>query len=97
MVLIHIPLFSDSTKHGASDLTKKIGPILNEAGIDLMISGHHHRFEIMKNDEKGNRFPVVILGQDMYLKTDVSNEQLSISVTNKEGVVVDHFDVKAKK
>ena len=95
VVLIHIPLFSGSTKHGATDITKKFGPILNEAGIDLMISGHHHRFAVIKNDEKGNRFPIVILGQDMFLKTDVSKERLSIIVTNKEGSVVDSFDVPA--
>jgi len=95
VVLIHIPLFSGSTKHGATDITKKFGPILNEAGIDLMISGHHHRFSVIKNDEKGNRFPVIILGQEMFLKTDVSKERLSITVTNKEGAVVDTLDVSA--
>jgi len=96
VVLVHIPLFSGSTKHGASDITTKFGPILNNAGIDLMISGHHHRFAIVRNNERGNRFPVVVLGQDMFLKTDVSKEQLSIRVKNKEGIVVDSFDVKAK-
>jgi hypothetical protein len=96
VVLVHIPLFSSSKKHGASDLTKKIGPILNEAGIDLMISDHHHRFDIIKKNENGNRFPVVVLGQDMFLKTDVSREGLSIRVTDKEGAVVDHFEVREK-
>ena len=95
VVLIHIPLFSGSTKHGATDITKKFGPVLNEAGIDLMISGHHHRFAVIKNDENGNRFPIVILGLDMFLKTDVSKERLSITVTNKEGMVVDSLDVSA--
>jgi len=97
VVMVHIPLFSGSSKHGALDLTEKIGPILNSAGIDLMISGHHHRFDIIESDEKGNRFPVVVLGQDMFLKCNVSKEQLSIRVTDKEGVVVENFDVKTKK
>jgi len=96
VVLIHIPLFSGSDKHGATDITQKFGPILNEAGIDLMISGHHHRFAVIKNDEKGNRFPIVILDQDMFLKADVSKERLAIKVTNKEGAVVDSFDMQAK-
>jgi predicted phosphodiesterase len=96
VVLIHIPLFSGSTKHGATDLTKKCGPILNKAGIDLMISGHHHRLDIVKTNQRGNLFPVVVLGQDMFLKTDVTKDRLSIKVTNKEGVVVDNFDVEAK-
>ncbi|MCG7851258.1 MAG: metallophosphoesterase [Methanosarcinaceae archaeon] len=97
VVLVHIPLFSGSSKHGATDLTKIIGPILNNAGIDLMISGHHHRFDIIKNNEKGNRFPVVVLGQDMFLECNVSKERLSIKVTDNEGVIADSFDVKAIK
>lgn len=48
VVLVHIQLFSGSTKHGATDITKKFGPLLNEAGIDLMINGHHHRFAAIK-------------------------------------------------
>jgi predicted phosphodiesterase len=97
VVLIHIPLFSDSTRHGSTYITQKFGPILIKAGIDLMISGHHHRFAIIKNNDEGNRFPVVVLGQDMFLITDVSKEKLSIRVTDIEGAVVDNFDVKAKK
>ena len=97
VVMIHIPLFSGSSKHGASDITTKFGPIFNEAGIDLMISGHHHRFAIINTNENGNGFPVVVLGQDMFLTTDVSKERLSISITDKEGVVVDSLDVTAKK
>ncbi len=96
VVMIHIPLFSGSTKHGASDITTKFGPILNSAGIDLMISGHHHRFAVIKNEERGNQFPIVVLGQDMFLTTDVSEDRLSIRVTNKEGAEVDSFEVKAQ-
>lgn len=97
VILVHIPLFSGSEKHGASDITTKFGPILNNAGIDLMISGHHHRFAIVRNNERGNRFPVVVLGQDMFLTTDVSKERLSIRVTDNEGVLVESLDVTAKQ
>lgn len=93
IVLIHIPLFSGIDRHGAGDSTKKFGPILNEAGIDLMISGHHHRFAVVRSQEKGNHFPVVILGQDMFLTADVGKRQLSIRVTDKEGAVIESFDV----
>jgi len=96
VVMIHIPLFSGSPGHGSNDITKKFGPILNSGGIDLMISGHHHRFNIIKPNEKRNHFPIVILGQDMFLKGDVSKERLSIKVANKAGVVVDDLIVTAK-
>ena len=96
VVMVHIPLFSDSTSHGSTDITKKFGPILNKAGIDLMISGHHHQFNLIKWNEKGNCFPIVVLGKDMFLITHVSKERLSIRVTGKDGVIVNKFDVKVK-
>jgi hypothetical protein len=96
VVLVHIPLFSGSSRHGASDLTEKIGPVLNDAGIDLMIGGHHHRFSRIEPREGRNRFPVVVLGRDMFLKTDVSQQHLSITITDVSGAVVDSFNITAK-
>ncbi|MFC1556592.1 metallophosphoesterase [candidate division KSB1 bacterium] len=95
IVMVHIPLFSGSNGHGASEITKKWGPILNEADIDLMISGHRHRFSRIEPVEGKNRFPVVVLGQDMFLRTDVSNRELSIIITKMDSSVVDKFVVPA--
>jgi 3',5'-cyclic AMP phosphodiesterase CpdA len=97
VVMVHIPLFSGSRGHGANDITMKWGPILNEAGIDLMISGHRHRFGMIEINENGNRFPIIVLGQDMFLTTDVMKERLTIRLTDKEGAVVDTIDVPAAK
>ncbi len=97
IVMIHVPLFSGSKGHGGIDLTTKIGPILNEANIDLMISGHHHSFSRIDPSKDKNIFPVVVLGKDMFLRTDVSKKHLLIKITNKEGTVVDSFNVMAKK
>jgi 3',5'-cyclic AMP phosphodiesterase CpdA len=95
IVLFHIPPFT-GRGHGGIDLTEKWGPILNEANIDLVISGHHHRFKIMEPSEDLNKFPVLILGQDMMLNTDVSTEQLSLSIRDTKGKLVDEFVIKKK-
>ncbi len=96
VVMNHIPLFSGSDSHGAIDITKKWGPILNKADIDLMISGHRHRFSRIQPAEGKNLFPVVVLGKDMFLKADVSSEQLSIRIIDINGADVNCFNVAAK-
>ncbi|MFC1555936.1 metallophosphoesterase family protein, partial [candidate division KSB1 bacterium] len=96
IVMVHVPLFSGSNGHGANDITEKWGSILNKAGIDLMISGHRHRFSRINPVERKNLFPVVVLGQDMFLRTEVSKTQLSILISNKDSSIIDEFVVPAK-
>lgn len=96
IVLSHIPVFSGSKKHGATDITKKWGPILNDANIDLLISGHHHRYSRIENTDGKNQFPIIILDQDMIIRTDVTDKQLVLSINNIEGENVDKILVPAK-
>jgi Calcineurin-like phosphoesterase/Purple acid Phosphatase, N-terminal domain len=96
IALFHVPLFSGSKKHGAGDITEKWGPILNDANIDLTIHGHHHRYSRIEPTEGKNRFPVVIVDQDMIAKTDVSEKQLTVTIKNIDGNIVDKFSIPAK-
>lgn len=95
IVLFHVPPYT-GRGHGGKDLTEKWGPILNEANIDLVISGHTHRFERIAPREEMNQFPILILGKDMMLKTDVSSEQLYLSIKDTKGKVVDEFKIYKK-
>jgi acid phosphatase type 7 len=96
IVLVHIPVFSGSSGHGATDITENWGPVLNDAGIDLLISGHHHRYSRIERAEGKNLFPIMVVGQDMVLKTDVSHEQLSLVVRDINGGIVDTMMIPAK-
>lgn len=91
IAVFHVPPFTQSKGHGGQDITKKWGPILNQANIDIVISGHHHRFSLIDPTEGKNNFPVLILGKDMILKADVSEKNLSFSIRNTRGELVDAF------
>ncbi len=96
IVLFHIPPFTGSSRHGSNDITEKWGDILNNANIDIVISGHHHRFARIEPVEGKNQFPILILGKDMILKTDVSDKDLLFSVKDKDDNVVDEFSIDSK-
>lgn len=91
VVLFHIPAYTDSDWHGAMDITKKWGPVLNRANVDLVINGHTHRFERIDKTEGKNNFPILITGKKMILETKVTDSQMDCSVTNTEGEIVDSF------
>jgi predicted phosphodiesterase len=96
IVLVHIPPYT-GRGHGGKDLTEKWGPILNAAGIDMVISGHTHRYTRIEPREDLNSFPVLILGRDMLLKADVSPERLSFALRDMKGEVFDTFNIIPKK
>lgn len=45
--------------HGGSEVSRLFVPILNKAGIDLMLSAHIHKYSYAKKGENGCDFPVV--------------------------------------
>lgn len=91
IILFHIPAYSDSDWHGATEITNKWGPILNRARVDLVINGHTHKFERIMKREGQNQFPILITGKKMILETKVTPEQLECRVTNTQGNLVDSF------
>jgi len=91
IVLFHIPPFTGRSGHAGTDLTKKWGRILNDSDIDIVISGHHHRLAKIEPVENKNKFPILILGKDMILKTEVSEKNLSFSIRGKAGELLDEF------
>jgi len=96
IVLVHIPPYSDSKGHGAADITKKWGHLFEQGKVDLIISGHNHRYSKINEDATEKKPPVLILGKDMFMKTDVSSHQLSIVVSDLKGEVVDKFVIPSQ-
>lgn len=96
IVMVHIPPFTGSRGHGSNDITQKWGDILNDANVDIVISGHHHRYSRIEPAEGKNQFPVLVIGKDMILQTDVSEKDLSLTVKNIKGELVDEFSIVPK-
>jgi len=95
IVLVHIPPYSGSEKHGAEDITKKWGPLFEEGKVDLIISGHHHRYTKIDRGSSGNNPPVLIVDKDMIMNTEVSKQKLFINIIDIDGQDVDGMTVPA--
>lgn len=84
-VFLHIPL-DGGTWHGSNHLRNLFLPILNEAGINIMFSGHTHRYGFHPaNDEV--RFPVVVNGNQSYIRCDMTGDRIAIRIVGPGGRV----------
>ncbi len=85
VVIMHIPPVSSSW-HGTRDVTRKFIPILNNARISVMLSGHTHNYRFIdKGEEPGIEFPILINDDETWLDivVDKKIEILQKDMTGK--------------
>jgi len=104
VAVFHIPVYGDrrgreggAEPYTESELAKLWGPLLNEGGVDLLLSGHWHRFARKDPQEGKNSFPVLVGPADGMIRADVTAEKIVVSVTGADGKAVDNFSVLSKK
>ncbi len=71
--------------------------IANKGRVDLVIGGHYHRLRTFEPGSQGNDFKVLALGQDQIAKVVVSRTELRVTVTAKDGSVLESFSVKPRR
>ncbi len=70
----------------------------NQAGVDLVIAGHEHRFEHIKPGLLyGNRFPILVVGQDQVARVEADAKALKVVVLAADGSTVDSFTLKPRQ
>ena len=79
IVLLHIPPMAEAW-HGSVHLTELFVPVLNEAGIDLMLCGHDHAYSFRPAGEQGTQFPIVVNDNKSYVRCDVADSLIRVQV-----------------
>lgn len=87
IVFCHIPP-ENGTWHGPQELYNKFVPLLNKAGIDLMICGHTHRFAYIEASNDIN-FPILINPNQTLLKMTVHKDgTYHYTMTNAKNEII---------
>ncbi|MCX6561783.1 MAG: metallophosphoesterase family protein [Candidatus Aminicenantes bacterium] len=94
VVFSHIPPYGKG--YASEQLTALWGPILNEGGVDLVISGHLHSLYRFEPAPGKNAFPVLGGPTDGVIKASASNSSVLLQVIDVNGVVKDELTVSAK-
>lgn len=93
IVMAHIPAIRrspDNTRasaHTADMVHKLYLPILNKEKIDLMISGHTHRFQLIETKKGENNFPMLINDNNSISYYEVTDAGIHVKTVNDQGEV----------
>lgn len=95
IIITHMPIIKNKNNwYGMEFLAKHYGPILQNAGIDIMISGHLHRNNWLSAEQSGFDYPVIISSHNHYVEAEVYENEILIRLKNKKGEVEELYSIK---
>lgn len=96
VVLLHVPPVQD-TWHGPLHEKELWLPILNEAGIDLMLCAHLHKAVYNESGTDGAVFPVLINSNREALAVEADGKRLTVRTLDRSGKVLSTRSYDARK
>lgn len=94
IVISHFPMvfdrkeFEQSVGHGLKDLRKKMLPVLNEAKIDLMVSGHIHQCAFYERNTDMNNFPILVGSAESAARLELKEGKIYIKSIDRNGKIM---------
>lgn len=86
VAVMHIPPRTDEGAwHTERWLAANFVPVLNEAGVRLMLSAHKHKYHLYGKDACGNDFPILVNSHVDRLDFDATSSRISVKIVNREG------------
>lgn len=96
IALLHIPFDKGTGWYGNNELKRLLLPTLNEAGIDLMLSGHTHRYSYRDVGSVDNNFPILVNSNNDKVNVKVTKSQIDMEVVDAAGKVLHRHSVSVK-
>ncbi|MCF3109143.1 metallophosphoesterase [Niabella sp. CC-SYL272] len=94
IAICHIP--PANGWHGNQEITKKWVPILNEAGIQVMLSAHEHRHRIQQPSD-ATRFPIIVNSNNHIIKASITESEARFRIFDPMGKLVDQLSIVPAK
>ena len=96
VILSHIPL-NDNSWHGGRHAWKHLCQQCENQGINIMISGHIHKYRFYDKGVHNQTFPTVVIGADKFVDATADKESMTIAIKNADGSVHKEFKFPATK
>ncbi len=84
VVFLHMPPFFPGRTpwHGDMEMREKFFPVLNNAGIDLMICGHTHKYAFIDKKAEGNNFPIIVMNNNCRMDLTIDKTGIKAKTTD---------------
>ena len=93
IVFNHIPPQTEDAWHGNLNLSQKFLPILNNADVDLMLSGHVHKYSFREIGSTDAKFPVITNGQWQRMEITVNAQSIAVRIYDTDGKLTHSVDL----
>lgn len=92
IVMIHIPPIG-GTWRGNLELNRLFMPLLNSAGVDLMICAHEHKHRFMEVGDDGANFPMLVNSNTHSVRVKVNTKEITLDIKDDKGAKVKFFKI----
>ncbi len=101
VVLIHIPPWHSGDWHGPKHCREMFGDLLNQGKVDLLLSGHTHRYGTYPPDSSHN-FPIMIgggpiAGNRTLIMVEANGQTLNAKMIRDDGKVLSDLAIPKPK
>ncbi|MEE1102736.1 MAG: metallophosphoesterase, partial [Alistipes sp.] len=97
IVLMHIPFEEKAGWWGNNELKRLLLPLLNKADVDLMMSGHTHRYSFReKGTSGGNEFPILVNSNNDRVDVKVTTSRIELKVIDATGKQLHQHTIDVK-
>ncbi len=101
IVMMHIPPRYSGDEHGAVHCTQLFDPLFNRGKVDLVLSGHTHRYKLHEPDKTANHYPIVIGGGPKdgartLTKIKATHTEIQLNMVDDSGKELINYIVKKK-
>lgn len=80
--------------HGAAEILRHFVPVFNEAGLDLWLSGHIHKYRLSEAGENGCNFPVLCNPNLCRLDAEVTADGVDIKIFDTQATLLHSYQLK---
>ena len=95
VVLVHMPILKgEKQNHAMTFMSENFGPVLREAGIDLMLSAHTHRNTYYEKDKTGYGYPLLVNSNNSFVEVNADNNEIKAIVKDVEGKIISEYNIK---
>jgi len=92
VVIMHMPTIIGSKGRTTQKwITENFAPILESAGIDLMLSGHLHDMAVKASGENGIDYPIIVNSNSTRLDFEADAKTIKIKVYSKSGDLLEQL------
>lgn len=95
IVIVHMPIIKEEKQgHGMRFLADYYGPILSNAGTDLLISAHTHRNAFHDKGKSGFNYPVIVNSADTYIEVYADRKEIKATIRDLKGDQIAEYSIK---